>query len=351
MRDPPMADELPDFPGSDPFESNGQAISRSLSSSRTGRATIPLQFRERQQSAIEQDKRWRRDIEERKFEVQKTAAQAARDAALLKAAEVKFNLLSKMTDITAKREEMDHSIKAMEEFNGLDYKDGATPNRIADIYRRNPRALDNPRVAGFADKLIGMHETFLKDFRTDTEKDIEKGAAKSAEAAARIAGLAPSEMATKVGDVTTKFEAPKNTPDSAAKDDAAHLARLEGLRMKPSLARAIGGVDKKGVPKTREGRDAMDQINYLDEQIKTIKDRLSAKPAPTVATPDKTIVVPASATSVLPTAAPAATPTAATAPAATTAPAAKTVWKVSNGVKWEFDATTKQATGRYVKSS
>lgn len=206
-----MADELPDFPAEDPFESDGQIISRSLSSSRSGRTrapAIPLQFRVRQQEAAEQDKEWRRDIEERKFEVTKLAEQTARETARLKAAEVKFNILEKITGIKDKEFELNDSIRAMEEFNALDYKDGATPNRIADIYKRNPRALDNPRVASFADRLIGMHENFLKDFRTDVKTDAEKEAAKAAEIAAEGLGMSQTDLTTKVGETTKRFETP-----------------------------------------------------------------------------------------------------------------------------------------------
>lgn len=285
-----MADPIPDFPGSDPFESNGQAISRSLASGRSGRAvpSVTQDFRNRQQTAKEQDATWRKDITERKFEVEKMAAQSAREAASLKAAELKFNLVEKQSAMRQKQEELTHSTSVMEELNGLDWKDGATPNRIADIYRRNPRALDNPRVAAFADRILGMHETFLKDFRTDAQTDIERLAAKDAEAAAVKAGLNPTDVTTKVGSTTTKFEAPKTTVDATAKDDAAHLSRLESLRMRPSLSKSLGQTDDKGKP-TREAQDAQDQVNYLDEQIQTVKGRLSTPSA----TPATTTVVPA----------------------------------------------------------
>lgn len=122
--------------------------------------------------------------------------------------------------------------------------------------------------------------------------------------------------------------APKTEASSPSKEDAAHLSRLEGLRMKPSLAKAIGEVDKDGVPKTREGQDAMDQIRYLDEQINIVKSRLNVKQ-------------------------PAAPAAAAPGPAAPESQATtKTVWKIGpDGVKWEYDSGTKEPTGRHIKPS
>lgn len=322
-----MADELPDFPDplADPYETNGAAISRSLTSSRSGAAArVPQEFRERQQTAREQDAAWRKDITERKFDVEKTAAQATRDAVTLRAAEVKFNLLSKLTDIRQKNEELDHSIKAMEEFNGLDYKDGTALNKIADIYRRNPRALDNPRVASFADKILGMHENYLKDFRSDAQTDISRKAALDAAAAAKVAGQVPSEVTTKVDDVTTKFTAPEGAK-SAGKDFGTETVKIDD---KTTIRRPLPA---PGSPEARTALEAqhakaeaelkgnwltgkpdakkIGALNALKAQLRY--DQLDpatgqVRPKPVavapISEPSKTIIVPASAA---PTATPA----------------------------------------------
>lgn len=214
-----MADEYDDYRNQAVNESRGQAIARNLSSGRSGRSsTIPQEFRERQQSAIEEDREFRRKLAEDKFAVEKDTRQISKDAALARAAEIKFNLLTKKIDVQDKLQTYQHSTSALEELTGLDYKAGDLPNRLADIYKRNPRALDNTGVRSLSDKMLGMHENYLKDFRTDAQAEADKKAADGVLVDAKKNGFVPADVTTKVGDVTTKFTTPDATK-AATKGD------------------------------------------------------------------------------------------------------------------------------------
>lgn len=231
-----MPDEFEDYRNEVVRETNGQAISRSLTSARSGRAGIPQEFRERQQVAKESDQEWRRKMGEERLSIAKDAAQVAREAAIAKAAEVKFGLVSKRLEAQEKAQVFTHSTAALEELSSLDYKDGATPNRIADIYRRNPRALDNTGVRSIADKMLGMHETYLKDFRTDKLSENEKQAAQVAEDQLIADGLKRKGATVKVGNTTSDFEAP---PDAKAKDAGTITISSDGEKTRQSVTKPL----------------------------------------------------------------------------------------------------------------
>lgn len=203
-----MADEFDDYRNARIRESNGQSISRSLFSARSGRAGVPQEFRERQQTEKELNNDWRRQVGDETLQLRKDAADAQREATLLKAAETRFAIASKRIEQQDKMQQLEHSTAALEELSGLDYKDGTFPNRLADIYRRFPRAIGQPGVKDFADRMLGMHETYLKDFRADAQKDIERDAGKAAAAAALAAGQTVDSTTAKVDGVTQTFKSP-----------------------------------------------------------------------------------------------------------------------------------------------
>lgn len=232
-----MADDIPDFPGEevDTPETDGQIISRSLSSSRRGSA-IPPAIREREQARKEGDSAWRKKIAEESLQIRKEAENTAKQSAAVKLAETRLSILEKQANFRQKQEELTHAATVFEELNALDYKDGRFPNLVADTFKRNPRALDNPRVAGYVDKLFSLHDQYLKDFRTDAKADVERTAATDAEAAAKAAGMTKTDTTIKADGVTTKFEAPK-TPT-----EAANLAAIN-KRMKAEFDVDLGDVN------------------------------------------------------------------------------------------------------------
>lgn len=153
------------------------------------------------------------------------------------------------------------------------------------------------------------HVLFQDVWKTHAGSELEPDEAMKRFEAARKALPGETVSGKLPGGITVTH---RPEPDTTAKDQtrlSARLSRLESLRM--------------GKP---EEKLSADQKAYLDKEIGKIEAHLSG----------------AGETSPTTAAAPASAPGAPTAPA-------KTVWKMKDGVKWEFDAETKKPTGKYIK--
>lgn len=210
-----------------------------------------MEFRKERQSALEGDKAWRNDMEQQKIALQGLTVQAARDQATLRAAELRAKLVAQSSVAHQKAQELQHFSGALSELNGLDYKDGKTPNRIDDILSRFPMAAKDPMITARVGQTIGMHRDYLKAVRADELAATAKKDAAAAVAEAKAAGLTQKDVTTKVGDVTSRFTPgdAKGSSSTAAIQTAyaKSLGALSGLyeARKSATGKDADGVNQK----------------------------------------------------------------------------------------------------------